>query len=160
MEISDAKVFLVSKFQKAGLSTNHSKRVYRILKDEFKVKNKDILVAGMLHDCLEDTDCTKNELMAKFGDKVATLVDEVSHAKNPTSDDYGEYHEKLLHVSDEAKLIKLADELDKIRRDTQRVKRVKGIISAKDKFVESSKHIPQHSLVKSALEDYKKEVKF
>ena len=40
------------------------------------------LVAALLHDTLEDTDYTPEELRADFGDKVAVLVETVSEPRN------------------------------------------------------------------------------
>src|SRR5258708_29470524 len=46
------------------------------------------LCAGLLHDVLHDTACTKAELEAEFGPDIADLVHETS-ALNPTDDEGG-----------------------------------------------------------------------
>ena len=42
-----------------------------------------VVVAGILHDTLEDTAVTEDELAAKFGQQVADLVDEVTDISRP-----------------------------------------------------------------------------
>ena len=44
-----------------------------------------IVVAGILHDLLEDTDCTSNEIKEVFGEEMAKLVEVLSF--NPNIED-------------------------------------------------------------------------
>lgn len=103
-----AKRFASKKF--AEIETgNHFLDVYRILKDEFGVNDEEVLVAGLLHDTLEDTSATYEQIERIFGKRVADLVEEVSHPKNYNDEQKKEYYDKLKHISDGGKMIKLAD---------------------------------------------------
>lgn len=95
---------------------NHFLEVYDILCNEFKVSDDNTLIAGILHDTLEDTNTTFDELVLNFSKEVAFLVDEVSHPKDYSGVQVQEYYEKLKHISLPAKMIKLADFLSHLRR--------------------------------------------
>ncbi len=76
-----------------------------------------VVVAGLLHDVLEDTDCTHEQLEEAFGREVAVLVAEVSE-----EDKSAEWKARKLatikgkaSASDEAIWVELADKLDNIR---------------------------------------------
>ncbi len=75
--------------------------------------DEDLIIAGILHDVIEDTEFTKKEIMDNFGKEVAEMVDEVSESDRDLP--YGERKErataKLYTVSDRAILIKAADVL-------------------------------------------------
>ena len=106
--IESAKRFADQKFVEAGTG-NHFLEVYSILKDDFGVDDQDILVAGLLHDTLEDTSATYKEIEGLFGKRVADLVEEVSHPKSYNAQEKKEYYEKIRHISLGGKMIKLAD---------------------------------------------------
>ena len=74
--------------------------------------DKEICMAGLLHDTLEDTNTTYEELVESFGKRVADLVLEVTHEGQ--ADEYGYYFPRL--KSKEAIMIKLADRLSNISR--------------------------------------------
>ncbi len=74
--------------------------------------NPDIIIAGLLHDTLEDTDTTYEELEKEFGETVANLVCEVTHEGE--KDEYGYYFPRL--NSKDAILIKFADRLSNLSR--------------------------------------------
>ena len=83
--------------------------VCQILRDEFHVEDEDVLVAGLLHDTLEDTSATYEEIENIFGKKVTDMVEEVSHPKNYNAEQKKEYYEKIKNISWGGKMIKLAD---------------------------------------------------
>lgn len=74
--------------------------------------NKAILSAGLLHDTLEDTKTTYEELKQEFGQKIADLVHEVTHEGQ--SDKHGFYFPRL--KTKEGIMIKMADRLSNISR--------------------------------------------
>lgn len=107
-QIELAKRFAEQKFTEAG-GENHFLDVFNILQDNLNVKDQDILVAGLLHDTLEDTSATYKEIEKTFSKEIANLVQEVSHPKNYTQEQKLEYYERIKTISPGAKLIKMAD---------------------------------------------------
>jgi len=116
-KIELAREFATKKFSEVN-AQNHFLEVYGFLKEDFKVKDENILIAGLLHDVLEDTNTTNKEIIEKFGRDVLNLVLEASHAKNwkdpkrlemTKQDLMTEYYEHIRKISDRAKLIKIAD---------------------------------------------------
>ncbi len=94
---------------------NHFPRVLAILQDEFKVEDLDTLNAAILHDTLEDTETTYQELVENFSKPIADLVEEVSHPKDYNEEQKVEYYKKLNSISMKAKMIKMADFTDHLR---------------------------------------------
>lgn len=107
-KVEEAKEFARKKFEEAGTG-NHYLEVYSILKDEFNVEDEEVLIAGLLHDTLEDTNTTSEEIEKAFSKRVADMVEEVSHPKNYEGKQHDEYYEKIKHISWGGKMIKLAD---------------------------------------------------
>jgi (p)ppGpp synthase/HD superfamily hydrolase len=90
----------------------HPMSVSYILWDEGKIEQKDLLVAAMLHDTLEDTPVSRHDIYDNFGQNILTLVEELTEKPKPS------LHEELMHafkMSHEAKIIKLADRTHNIR---------------------------------------------
>ena len=114
-KIEKAIQFAAQKFEAAG-RRNHFLEVYDILLNQFHINDENILIAGLLHDTLEDTDTSFEEIEREFSKEVAVLVDEVSHPKDYSGAQVQEYYEKLKHISDAAKMIKLADFLSHLKR--------------------------------------------
>jgi (p)ppGpp synthase/HD superfamily hydrolase len=76
------------------------------------VEDPDVLAAAVLHDTLEDTDTTPEELERRFGPRVRRIVEEVSDDRALTRDRQRALQiEKAPTLSGEAKLIKLADKI-------------------------------------------------
>ncbi|MEM8890267.1 MAG: HD domain-containing protein [Bacteroidota bacterium] len=57
---------------------NHLIKVAQSLIQETDEKDRDTLLAALLHDILEDSDLTQEELRNLFGDKVASIVAELT----------------------------------------------------------------------------------
>lgn len=75
-----------------------------------------IIQAALLHDTVEDTDTTIEELEARFGKKVASIVQEVTDDKTlPKQERKLLQVEHAPHRSHQAKLVKLADKLYNLR---------------------------------------------
>ncbi len=106
--------FSTKKFEVAG-AKNHFLRVLAVLQNEFHVDDEEILTAAVLHDILEDTDTTYEELEKTFSKPVADLVEEVSHPKNYNKEQKLEFYKKLRTISPKAKILKLADFVDNLR---------------------------------------------
>lgn len=74
--------------------------------------DKEVIAAAYLHDTLEDTKTTKEELVEVFGQRVADLVHEMTHEGQ--KDNYGYYFPRL--KTREGMLIKFADRLSNLSR--------------------------------------------
>lgn len=100
-------------FRKADGSpyVNHPIGTALIL-EEAGVTDMTTLQAAVLHDTIEDTDTSYEELVEIFGKEVADIVNEVTDDKSLSKSER-KYHQ-ITHVptiSDKAKLVKLADKL-------------------------------------------------
>lgn len=65
----------------------HPLAVARLLWDAGH-RDPDLICAAYLHDTIEDGDITRMDLMTRFGDRVATLVDAMTKRKGETLDEY------------------------------------------------------------------------
>lgn len=76
--------------------------------------NDDVVAAGMLHDTIEDTNTTYDELASRFNKNIADLVNDVSHEfDNPDwQEKQKAYREHIKIVSSEAKAISACDKID------------------------------------------------
>ncbi|KAJ3363393.1 hypothetical protein HDU91_003016 [Kappamyces sp. JEL0680] len=80
------------------------------------VDDLDVLRAAILHDTVEDTDCSFEELQAKFGDRVTSIVRECTDDKSlPSAERKRLQVVNAPHKSKQAKLVKLADKLYNLR---------------------------------------------
>jgi (p)ppGpp synthase/HD superfamily hydrolase len=113
MTIEKAMIFMVKK-HKGQLDDNgedydkHPLNVFTILGQV--TQDQDILIASLLHDTLEDTSTTYEELKQEFGWKVADLVLEVTHEETKEGNIFPRLHSR------DAILIKFADRLDNLSR--------------------------------------------
>lgn len=79
-----------------------------------------VVVAALLHDTIEDTDTTREEIAERFNERIAVLVESVSEPKtlNGRRLDWKErktaYLENLKKADDGAVLIAVADKVDNI----------------------------------------------
>lgn len=90
--------------------SSHVRQVVNILSNV--TEDEDVICAAFLHDTLEDTDATYEEILERFGKKIADLVLEVTHEGEKDSKGY--YFPRL--HSKEAILIKFADRLSNLSR--------------------------------------------
>ena len=88
----------------------HCLIVYRILQDINASEN--LLCAALLHDTIEDTDTTYEELVKEFTKDIADLVMEVTH--DGKKDEIGYYFPRL--KSQRGIMLKFADRLSNISR--------------------------------------------
>ncbi|MEO7674186.1 MAG: HD domain-containing protein [Pyrinomonadaceae bacterium] len=95
---------------------NHPLEVANILANIGHVDDIDILIAAILHDTIEDTETTKEELAELFGERVCGFVLEVTDDNSLPSEVRKQLQiEHAPHLSKEAKQIKLADKISNIR---------------------------------------------
>jgi len=93
----------------------------RVASDTYTLTHDQTLTcAAVLHDTLEDTETSYNEILDKFGKEVANIVQELTVDREerkspPYNGDYGKYFiDKMINMSNGALTIKLVDRLDNI----------------------------------------------
>lgn len=94
----------------------HCIEVARIIADAGKVDDANVLAAALLHDTVEDTDTTREELRELFGAAIDDMVAEVTDDKtldSPVRKEAQVTHAP--HLTDGAKVIKLADKISNVR---------------------------------------------
>jgi guanosine-3',5'-bis(diphosphate) 3'-pyrophosphohydrolase len=95
---------------------NHLAEVANILAEVTDGVDAELVAAGWLHDTVEDTGTTRDELAQKFGERVAALVVEVTDDMSlPKATRRQKQIEDAPHKSADAKLIKIADKISNIR---------------------------------------------
>jgi guanosine-3',5'-bis(diphosphate) 3'-pyrophosphohydrolase len=95
---------------------NHPIALANLLLNEAGVEDQRVLIAAILHDTIEDTDTTEQELVKHFGKDVADIVLEVTDDKAlPKAERKRLQIEHAAHISRRAKLVKLADKICNLR---------------------------------------------
>jgi len=95
---------------------NHPIALARVLTVEAGLSDPLLLAAAVLHDTLEDTETTYEELRERFGAAVASTVLEVSDDKTLPKEERKRLQiEHAAHISRRAKLVKLADKICNVR---------------------------------------------
>jgi (p)ppGpp synthase/HD superfamily hydrolase len=95
---------------------NHLAEVAKLLALVTDGADAELVAAGWLHDTVEDTETTRDELAQKFGERVAALVVEVTDDMSlPKAQRQQKQVEDAPHKSPGAKLIKIADKISNIR---------------------------------------------
>ena len=95
---------------------NHPIAVANVLANEAGITDPRILAAALLHDTIEDTDTTAEELEAEFGRTIAAIVVEVTDDKS--LDKRARKRLQIEHaatLSRPAQLVKIADKICNIR---------------------------------------------
>ncbi len=91
---------------------NHPIALLEVLIETGQVSDPTALCAAALHDTVEDTDTTLQELQVHFGAAIAAVVAEVTDDKTlPKITRKQLQIEHAAHASVEAKLVKLADKI-------------------------------------------------
>jgi GTP diphosphokinase / guanosine-3',5'-bis(diphosphate) 3'-diphosphatase len=94
---------------------NHPIALAQLL-DTHDVREVEVLCAALLHDTIEDTETTADELASAFGERVASVVLEVSDDKAlPKSERKRLQVVHAASASREARLVKLADKICNLR---------------------------------------------
>jgi guanosine-3',5'-bis(diphosphate) 3'-pyrophosphohydrolase len=95
---------------------NHPIALARVLSEEGGVTNAQVLCAALLHDTVEDTATTPEELAAEFGPAIRDLVLEVTDNNSLSKAERKRLQVvHAAHLSDQAKLVKLADKICNLR---------------------------------------------
>jgi len=94
---------------------NHPIEVAERLAVIGKIEDYNILIAAILHDTLEDTETTEEEITDLFGSEVCGIVKEVTDDKTLPKEERKRLQiEHAPHLSPSAKQIKLADKISNI----------------------------------------------
>lgn len=121
--ILDALAFAAEKHRdqrrkdpEASPYVNHPIALARILAHEGGIDEASVLAAALLHDTVEDTETTVEELKRRFGPRVASLVAEVTDDKTlPAPVRKRLQVEHAGQLSHGARLVKLADKIANLR---------------------------------------------
>jgi (p)ppGpp synthase/HD superfamily hydrolase len=104
------------KGEEASPYINHPIEVAELLARVGGVTDMVTLQAAILHDTLEDTQTTREELGAVFGPEVLSVVEEVTDDKSlPKAERKRLQIEHAPYLSERARLIKLADKISNVR---------------------------------------------
>lgn len=88
---------------------------------EANIVDPNVLMAAILHDTVEDTDTTFDEIELHFGKTIRNIVAEVTDDKSKPKQERKRLQiEHAKTASNEAKLVKLADKLYNLR-DLERI---------------------------------------
>jgi len=124
--------------RKDGITTysKHLEDVVNRLKS-LGVTDEELLCAGWLHDAIEDTDTSFDDLFEKFGSKIAVTVLSLSKDKTlPKKPREQIYVKQLKEASIDAKIIKLCD----ISANLSSLKRYDASKSKKRRIVRQIRH--------------------
>ena len=95
---------------------NHPVTVAQILSEIGGVDDVEVLIAAILHDTVEDTDTTIEELEREFGSRVARIVGEVTDDKTLSKAERKRLQiENARHISEEGALVKIADKISNVQ---------------------------------------------
>ncbi len=92
----------------------HLLQVLQVLASGLGVKDVDLLRAGLLHDVVEDTAGTGADLVARFGERTAGLVDAVTIPE--IGEERAAYLAKLARAPHDVLLLKLSDRYSNVQR--------------------------------------------
>lgn len=95
---------------------NHPIALANILVNEGGVLDIDVICAALLHDTIEDTETSPDELEAEFGEKIRAIVMDVTDDKQLSKQARKRLQvEHAALASPAAKLVKLADKIANLR---------------------------------------------
>lgn len=95
---------------------NHPIALANLLANEAGIDDLRVLLAAVLHDTIEDTETTVQELVRNFGQEVADIVLEVTDDKSlPKAERKRLQVDHAAGISRRAKLVKLADKICNLR---------------------------------------------
>lgn len=84
---------------------------------QHRINDPEVLAAAYLHDVLERSDLTRQQLADEFGESVAAIVEEVTD-RGEKDRSFEQKQDDIIRqarlLSDKAKLVRMADRLDKL----------------------------------------------
>ena len=108
------------KDREASPYINHPIDLANVLVNEAGVDDDVVVIAAILHDTVEDTDTTGDELTTEFGAEIAAIVAEVTDDKSLPKDERKQLQVmRAPHVSFRAQQVKLADKISNLRDITR-----------------------------------------
>ncbi len=100
---------------------NHPIALADVLVNEGGITDVEVICAALLHDTVEDTATTHEELVDAFGSRIARIVAEVTDDQDLQKAERKRLQvEHAPHLSREAKLVKLADKICNLRDVVER----------------------------------------
>lgn len=130
---------------------NHPLELASILVDEGYVDDVNVICAALLHDTIEDTETTFEELESIFGPVVTNIVREVSNDMTLSSTERRiRETENIPGLSHPAKLVKLADKIANIR-DISTMPPVGWTLAKKEAYFDFSLSIAERAKDASPL---------
>lgn len=132
----------------------HPVRIANCFIFELGNRDSDLIIAGILHDVVEDSEVTLEEIKKQFGNRVAEIVGKLTRDKNKESKK--EKFEKTMRENDEVRLVKAVDWLDNIRSYPYRTD--KGERFARHICEISEMNLPMAESVNSYIASEMKEV--
>jgi len=104
------------KDKEASPYINHPIELAHVLWDEGEVRDPLVIAAALLHDTLEDTETSWQELRGEFGEEIADIVLEVTDTQWIKKEVRKRLQvAKAKHSSHRARLVKLADKICNVR---------------------------------------------
>jgi guanosine-3',5'-bis(diphosphate) 3'-pyrophosphohydrolase len=120
---------------------NHPIEVAETLARVGGVSDIEVLQAAILHDTIEDTDTTGDEIEVHFGPGVRGLVEEVSDDKGLSKQERKRLQiEHAPGISSRAKLVKLADKICNVR-DVSRAAPAKWSLERRSEYLAWSRAV-------------------
>ena len=94
---------------------NHPISVANIISEIGNIEDPEVLAAALLHDTIEDTETTVEELIDNFGERICSLVQEVTDDKTlPKLERKQRQIDHAKEISGDAAIIKLGDKIANI----------------------------------------------